>query len=78
MKFSQTDGTLGLFWGQGRGPEQALEDERQIEATVEAVLRLSQIAMPVLSEVKRMVRPTDGRLEVAQRRVDRLELRQTD
>jgi len=78
MKFSQAQLTLSLPWREDGCAQQSNKDDRQIKATVEQILHLSQVTMPVLCEVKRMVRPIDGSLEVAQHRVDRLELRQLD
>lgn len=43
---------------------QALDQRRQAEASVDAVLCLSQIALAVLGEAEMMVRPMDGCLDV--------------
>lgn len=74
MNLSQAQLAFSLPWREG--PQQAHEDDGQIKAPVEQILHLRQVKMPIFCEVKRVVRPTDGRLEVTQHRVDRLELRQ--
>jgi len=62
----------------GAGVErQAARSRRaQIEATVELIPGLSELAMSVLGEIEGVIRTPQGALEVAQIRVDRLELRQ--
>ena len=45
--------------------------EAQIEAAVESVLGLSEVAMGVLGEVEGVVGATERGLQVAQQRVDR-------
>lgn len=58
----------------GRGMDQAIEDGRQIEAAVEAVLELCEIAIGIFGEVEGMVSPGDRCLQIAQHRVDVAEL----
>ena len=57
------------------GLRQASKDGTKVESSVEQILDLPEIAMPVLVEAERVIRPGQGRLEVAQGRVDGLERR---
>ena len=52
-----------------------LHHGRQVRAPVESIGKLRQIPRAVLRAVKRMVSPAQGRFQVAQHRVDPLELK---
>ena len=54
--------------------EQTAKDCGQVEAAVEAVLNLGELAMSLFGEVERMVGAREGGLEVTQQGVDREEL----
>ena len=54
--------------------EQTAKDCGQVEAAVEAVLNLGEVAMRIFDEVERMVGPGEGGLQVAQQGVDCEEL----
>ena len=57
---------------------EAHENDGQIEAAVEAVLDLSEVAMSVLVVVERMVGSGEGGLQIAQQGVDGSELFELD
>ena len=61
---------IGPGAGGSGGFNQSPKDGLELKAPVESILGLSEIAMRVLVEIKRMVGAIDGRLEVAQYRVD--------
>lgn len=63
---------------QRRRPRQANQNGRQVKTAIEAVLNLCEIALAVLVKVKRMVGAAEGRFEVAQQRVDGVELLKFD
>ena len=63
---------------QRRRPRQASQNSRQVKAAIEAVLNLCKITLTVLVKVKRMVSSTEGSFEVAQQRVDGVELLKFD
>ena len=54
--------------------QQASEDGRGIEAAIEAVLHLGEVAMSIFHEDERMVGTREGGLQVAQQGVDGAEL----
>ena len=60
------------------GAQQARQDGGEIEAAIESVLHLSEVAMGVLGEVEGVIGAAQRALEVAEQGVDRLELRQLD
>src|SRR5690606_9812808 len=57
------------------GANQASQYGTQIEATVESILGLSEVAMSVLGELEGMVGTAEGALEVTQEGIDRAQLR---
>jgi len=63
---------------QRRRPRQSSQNGRQVKMAIEAVLNLCKITLTVLVKVKRMVSATEGRFEVAQQRVDGVELLKFD
>jgi len=63
---------------QRRRPCQSRQNGRQVKAAIEAVLNLCKITLTVLVKVKRMVSSTEGSFEVAQQRVDGVELLKFD
>ena len=67
-----------MRFGDGRSAQEANEDGGQIEASVEAVLDLGEVAMGVLGVVERMVGSREGGLQIAQEGVDGSELFELD
>ena len=68
-----------MLWRRRCGQEasqQARQDGFHVEAAIEAELELSEVAVRVLGEVEGVVGAPDGGFQVAQQRVDGLELRQ--
>jgi len=57
------------------GPGQSLQDRSKVEPAIEDVLHLAEVSMPLLLEAEGTVRTRQGRLEVAQHRVDGQKLR---
>lgn len=53
-----------------------MQDGAHVEPAIEAVLELGEVAVGVLGKTEGMVGPADRGLQVAQQRVDGLELRQ--
>ena len=58
--------------------KQTRKDDGQVEAPVEAVLNLGELAMSIFGEIERMVGACKGGLEIAQQGVDRLDLLDLD
>ena len=67
---------LRMGFGSGGGHDQALCQTSQIEAAIESVGEPGEGAMSVLGEGKGVIGPGEGGLQVAQRGVDGVELRQ--
>ena len=67
MNLSQLQCTFNLSHSQRNCPQQAHEHYREIKPFVELSLDLSLVTMLTLCEVKRMVRPSDGRFKTLYR-----------
>lgn len=67
MNLSQPQCTFNLSLSQRNCPQQAHEHYREIKPFVELSLKLSVVSMLTLYEVKRMVRPSDGRFKTLYR-----------
>ena len=73
---SHTNGEGRRWVGGAGGARKASRQGAKIEATVESVWGLSEVAMGVLGQVEGVLRAAQGMLEVAQEGIDRAELRQ--
>ena len=75
MNVSQANRPLWLGCAADGGDQQALMQHAQIEASVEAIAERGKVASRVFTEIKRMVATGQADLEVTQKGIDPLELR---
>ena len=67
-----------MWFGDGRGMQEASEDGGQIEAAIETVLNFGEIAMSVFGEIERVVGSSEGGLQIAEQGIDGMELLKLD
>jgi hypothetical protein len=78
MNLSESDRWFGPWGSAGGRAQEPNENDRKIEAPVEAILHFGQIAIGILIEVEGMIGSGHRGLQVGQRRVDPAEGRVLD
>ena len=74
MMLSHANLSQGLWVAGSGGHEQAHMQRAQIETSIKPVRKCSQISGGIFTEVERVMAPAQARFEVAENRIDPLEL----